>query len=41
MPYLEKWMDCLSSKEVKSPPLDKALSNQEVKGTNGFTLDEN
>lgn len=33
-------MDCLSFEEVKSPLLDKALSNQEMKETNGFTLDE-
>lgn len=34
-------MDCFYFREVKSPILDKALSNQEMKETNVFTLDEN
>lgn len=34
-------MDCLSFKQAKSLLVDKALSNQEMKETNRFTLDEN
>lgn len=40
LPHLEKWMDCSPFRQVKSLLLDKPLSNQEMKETNGFPLDE-
>ena len=41
IPHLQKWIDCSSYRQAKSSLLYKASSNQEMKETNGFPLDEN